>query len=118
MADEASGSERNPAAARALVAFVVAFPGEFRDRPAVAGIIADIEPGGERDEAHLAFLALERDEGGTEEVDRLVVPHIHLHDAPLALEGCGQRRELLFRITPPPRSASAGARDCRRLRRR
>src|SRR5512132_1694536 len=98
MADKASGgSECDPAAAGALLAFVVALPGEFRHRPAVAGVVANIEPGGERDEAHLALLALECDESGTEEVDRLVVPHIHLRDAPLALEGRGQRRELLFR---------------------
>jgi hypothetical protein len=46
-----------------------------RDRPAIAGVIADIEPRGERDEAHLAFHRGKQDHG-TMSIDPVAKFHI------------------------------------------
>ena len=98
MADKASGgSHCDPAAARALVAFVVAFPGEFRDRPAAAGVIADIEPGGERDEAISPSSPLNAMKAGPR---RSIASLSHTSISAmrhLPWKGCGQRRKLLLR---------------------
>jgi hypothetical protein len=42
-------------------------------------------------------LALDLEEGRLAQIERVVVPEIRLGDAPAALEGRGQRRELLSR---------------------
>ena len=65
-----------------------------------AGVVADIKPGLDGDEAHLALLALDLEEGRLDEIERLIVPEIHLGNAPAALEGRCQRGELLARHQP------------------
>ena len=103
VADELSGgSHGDPPAAGALVAFIDALPGELGDQSAGAGVIADVEPGLDGDEAHLAFRAIDHKIGGLDEVERLGIPEIHLGDAPTALERRCQRRELLARHQPAP----------------
>ena len=59
------GFGRDPAAARSLVALVDALPGELGDRFSCWRAIADVEPRGDGDEAHLALLPLDLEEAGS-----------------------------------------------------
>src|SRR5687768_31042 len=66
--EAAGGSHGDPAAAGALVALVDALPGELGDRPTGAGVVADVEPGLDGDEAHLAFLPLDLEKSRLDEI--------------------------------------------------
>ena len=72
-----------PAAPADLVTFVHAVPAELDAGAAVAFGTAALHPATDSDEAELAgFVPCEFDEAGFDEVDRIAVPHVHLHDRP------------------------------------
>ena len=103
MTDEAAcRSGFDPSAARALIALVDALPGELGDRAAGAGRVSDVEPGPDGNEPHLALQALDLQGGGREEIERILIPEIHLGDPPATLEGRRQRGELAFRHSAHP----------------
>ncbi len=77
-----------PAAPADLVTFVVAVPAELDASAAVVFGSAAVHPAMDSDEAELAGSVLgELDEARFDEVDRIAVPHVHLHDPPSAGQG-------------------------------
>ena len=76
--------EIHPASTARGIALVVAVPGEVDAGPAVPLPVPAVHPPIDGYEAELTALALELDEGGPEEINRLLVPDVHLRDAPLA----------------------------------
>lgn len=49
------------------------------------------------DKAHFALLAIERDEAGHDQINRVFVPQVHRHDPPPTCERERQSRALLAR---------------------
>jgi hypothetical protein len=77
-----------PAPPADLIALVHAVPAELDADAAVAFGTAAVHPATEGDEAELAGpVPGELDEAGFKEVDRIAVPHVHLHDPPSAHQG-------------------------------
>jgi hypothetical protein len=77
-----------PSAPADLVTVVHAVPAELDAGAAVAFGTAAIHPATDSDEAELTSpIPGELDKARFEEVDRIAVPHVHLHDPPSA----GQR---------------------------
>lgn len=69
------------------VALGVALPAELDGSGAVVFGWADVHPVLDRDEPKAALLPVgELDERRTEEIDRILVPEVRLHDAPPARE--------------------------------
>src|SRR6478609_717211 len=89
VADQASGgSEPDPPATVDFVGFVIALPGELGAGRAVPRAVADIEEALHGDEGDLAVgCALEAEVGLFAKVENVVVPGVHLDDAPAAGEG-------------------------------
>jgi hypothetical protein len=77
-----------PAAPADLVTFVFAVSAELDAGAAVAFGTAAVHPATDSDETELAGpLPGELDEARFDEVDRIAVPHVHLHDPPSAGQG-------------------------------
>jgi hypothetical protein len=77
-----------PAAPADLVTVVLVVPAELDVGAAVAFGRAAVHPATDSDEAELAGpVPSELDEAGFEEVDRIAVPQVHLHDPPSAGQG-------------------------------
>ena len=84
-----------PAAPADLVTVVLAVPAELDAGAAVAVGTVAVHPATDRDEAELAGpVPGELDEARFEEVDRIAVPHVPLHDPPSA----GQRHWFSTRV--------------------
>jgi hypothetical protein len=75
--------QRCPATAAGGVAVVVAFPGELDARAPVTLAVVAIHPPLHGDEPELAApVGAELDEAGSQEVNGLRIPEVHLHDPP------------------------------------
>ena len=78
----------DPSAAASRIILVVSFPREFRAGRAVSRAVADIEEALQRAEGDLAVRrAFERQMRLFDEIEEIVVPDIHLDDAPAAGKG-------------------------------
>src|SRR3954462_3679910 len=86
-----------PTTTGALIAFVDTRPGELRDGNVIASAVADVEPSAHGNEAHFAFLAVERNEARLDQIDGIPVPEVHGLDPPPAFEGRCQAGGLLRR---------------------
>src|SRR5471032_1297121 len=110
MAEKAALARRgSPTASRTLIALVDALPGELGDGYAIAAAVANVEPGTHGDEAHLAFLAVECDEGWLDQVDGIFVPEVHRDDPPATFE-CERRSGNLLSRHQPGSAISFGSR--------
>lgn len=91
MTDEAAGgAEGSPPASGCLVGVVHAFPAELDAGAAVSGAITNIKPAFDGAEHERAVLVVKADEGGFDEIEEVIVPHIHLGNPPAADEGLGE----------------------------
>ena len=66
--------EMHPATAARRIALVVTVPGEVDGGPAVPLPVPTVHPAIDGDEAELTSHALDLDEGGPQEIDRLLGP--------------------------------------------
>src|SRR5579871_5184199 len=96
------GSDGDPAASASLISVVEPLPGELGAGRAVLGAVSDIEPPlyGAEDEAAV-IAAFEDDVGRLDQVEVIVVPHVHLDNAPAPLERPGQGGGSPHHAAPP-----------------
>src|ERR1700722_1993319 len=92
VADEAAGgTEDSPPTAAGWVVLIMSFPRELRAGGAVAGAVADIEEALQRAEGDLAVgRAFEGQMRLLDEIEEVVVPDIHLDDAPASGKRLGE----------------------------
>ena len=77
--------ERGPAAAAHIVAFVGALPRELNAGPAATIRVAAVKFSRHYDEAQIAeAVIIELDEAGLDQIDGILIPVVHLGDAPSA----------------------------------
>ena len=113
MADEAScGAKDNPSATAGGVILIVPLPRELRQGRTVAGAVANIEEALQRTEGNLAGPTLKGEMCLFDEIEEVIVPDIHLDDAPAT--GNALARAATFAISRSPKATSATAPDCRR----
>jgi len=85
--ERAIGVERGPAATAHVVALAGASPRELGARPAITICVAAVEFSRHRDEAQFAETVLiELDEAGLDQIGGLLIPVVHLGDAPPACD--------------------------------
>src|SRR5688572_17939239 len=92
MADEtACTAERDPSTPAGRIVVVMALPRELGAGCPIARAIADIQEALERPKGNLAIrLARKGQMRLFDEIEKVVVPNIHLDDAPAAGEGLGK----------------------------
>src|SRR5258708_22335046 len=104
-----------PAAPADLITLVITLPAELHAATSAA-LRAAVHPPPDDDETELAGPAVtELDEAGLHQVDGLLVPHVHLHDPPPAVQVHCSLLLLAQQVIGHERNRSVRARQGRRL---